>query len=101
MAHRARARAHRPEGGLHDHRRRGRCGRWLERGVSRRLGATGPPLRRRDSGRGDVRTDGRRADGQATVIADAAGPDDWQTVTWGSGTSGPLTASFAAARVRT
>jgi SRSO17 transposase len=36
----------------------------------------------------------------ATAIADAAGPGDWQTVTWGSGTHGPLTASFAAARVR-
>jgi SRSO17 transposase len=36
----------------------------------------------------------------ATVIADAAGPDDWQTVTWGTGTHGPLTASFVAARVR-
>lgn len=36
----------------------------------------------------------------AAVIADAAAPDDWHTVTWGTGTNGPLTASFVAARVR-
>jgi SRSO17 transposase len=36
----------------------------------------------------------------ATVIADTAGPSDWQTVTWGTGTNGPLTAAFVAARVR-
>ena len=36
----------------------------------------------------------------AAVIADAAGPDDWHTVTWGAGTTGALTASFVAARVR-
>ena len=36
----------------------------------------------------------------AAVIADAAAPDDWHTVTWGTGTHGPLTASFVAARVR-
>lgn len=36
----------------------------------------------------------------AAVIADAATPHDWHTVTWGAGTTGALTASFAAARVR-
>jgi DDE superfamily endonuclease len=36
----------------------------------------------------------------AAVIADAAAPDDWHTVTWGTGTTGALTASFAGARVR-
>jgi SRSO17 transposase len=36
----------------------------------------------------------------AAVIADAAGPGDWHTVTWGAGTTGALTASFVAARVR-
>ena len=36
----------------------------------------------------------------AAVIADAAAPDDWHTVTWGTGTTGALTASFATARVR-
>jgi len=36
----------------------------------------------------------------AAVIADAAAPDDWHTVTWGTGTNGPLTASFVTARVR-
>jgi SRSO17 transposase len=36
----------------------------------------------------------------AAVIADAAGPDDWHTVTWGAGTTGALTAAFVAARVR-
>lgn len=36
----------------------------------------------------------------AAAIADAAGPDNWQTVTWGTGTTGALTASFVAVRVR-
>jgi len=36
----------------------------------------------------------------ATAIADGAGPDHWQTVTWGTGTTGALTASFVAVRVR-
>ena len=36
----------------------------------------------------------------AAVIADAAAPDDWHTVTWGAGTTGAVTASCVAARVR-
>ena len=36
----------------------------------------------------------------AAVIGAAAHPNDWHTVTWGSGTTGALTASFYAVRVR-
>jgi SRSO17 transposase len=36
----------------------------------------------------------------ATAIADAIPAADWQTVTWGTGTKGPLTADFLAVRVR-
>jgi SRSO17 transposase len=43
---------------------------------------------------------GARLTATAAVIADAAAPDDWHTVTWGAGTTGALTASFAALRVR-
>jgi SRSO17 transposase len=42
----------------------------------------------------------RRAD-TAAVIADASLADAWQTITWGAGTQGPLTADFYAVRVRT
>jgi SRSO17 transposase len=45
-------------------------------------------------------TPGARLTATATVIAAAADPDDWQTVTWGAGTTGALTASFYAVRVR-
>jgi SRSO17 transposase len=36
----------------------------------------------------------------ATAFADAAPDDAWETVTWGTGTAGPLTAQFCAIRVR-
>ena len=36
----------------------------------------------------------------AIAIADAAPDDVWETVTWGPGTAGPLTAEFCALRVR-
>jgi SRSO17 transposase len=36
----------------------------------------------------------------AIAIADAAPDDVWETVTWGTGTAGPLTAEFCALRVR-
>jgi SRSO17 transposase len=36
----------------------------------------------------------------AAVLADAAFPEDWRSVTWGQSTTGPLTASFHALRVR-
>jgi SRSO17 transposase len=36
----------------------------------------------------------------ATALADAAPADAWETVTWGTGTAGPLTADFCAWRVR-
>jgi SRSO17 transposase len=36
----------------------------------------------------------------AIVIADAAPDDVWETVTWGTGTAGPLTAEFCALRLR-
>jgi SRSO17 transposase len=45
-------------------------------------------------------TTGARLTATATVIAAAALPDAWQTVTWGAGTTGGLTASFYAVRVR-
>jgi SRSO17 transposase len=45
-------------------------------------------------------TAGARRTKTATVIAAAARPDEWQTVTWGSGTTGALSASFYAVRVR-
>ena len=43
--------------------------------------------------------DVRRLDTVA-VIADAARPDEWLPITWGTGTDGPLTAAFYAVRVR-
>ena len=36
----------------------------------------------------------------ATALADSAPDDAWATVTWGTGTNGPLTARFCALRVR-
>jgi SRSO17 transposase len=36
----------------------------------------------------------------ATALADAVPEDAWETVTWGPGTAGPLTARFCAQRVR-
>lgn len=36
----------------------------------------------------------------ATALADSAPDDAWETVTWGPGTAGPLTAEFCALRVR-
>src|SRR5690606_26011963 len=36
----------------------------------------------------------------ARAIADAAPDDVWETVTWGTGSAGPLTAEFCALRVR-
>ena len=36
----------------------------------------------------------------ASVMADAVPAADWQTVTWGTGTKGPLTADFLAVRAR-
>ena len=36
----------------------------------------------------------------ANALADAAPDDAWETVTWGTGTAGPLTADFCALRVR-
>jgi SRSO17 transposase len=36
----------------------------------------------------------------ATVLATSAPDDAWETVTWGAGTAGPLTAHFCALRVR-
>ncbi len=36
----------------------------------------------------------------ATAIADSAPDDAWETVTWGAGTQGPLTARFCAVRAR-
>jgi SRSO17 transposase len=36
----------------------------------------------------------------ATVLATSAPEDAWETVTWGAGTAGPLTAQFCALRVR-
>jgi SRSO17 transposase len=46
-------------------------------------------------------TPGARRTDTASVIAAATLPQEWQTVTWGTGTSGALTASFYAVRVRT
>ena len=46
-------------------------------------------------------TPGARRTDTAAVIAAATRPTEWQTVTWGTGTSGALTASFYAVRVRT
>jgi SRSO17 transposase len=43
---------------------------------------------------------GARRTAPAAGIAAAAHPDDWQTVTWGSSTTGALTAWFYAERVR-
>ena len=37
----------------------------------------------------------------ATALATGAPDDAWETVTWGAGTAGPLTARFCALRVRT
>jgi SRSO17 transposase len=36
----------------------------------------------------------------AIALADSAPDDAWETVTWGTGTAGPLTAKFCALRVR-
>jgi SRSO17 transposase len=36
----------------------------------------------------------------AIVLAESAPDDAWETVTWGTGTAGPLTARFCALRVR-
>jgi SRSO17 transposase len=36
----------------------------------------------------------------AIALADSAPADAWETVTWGTGTAGPLTADFCALRVR-
>ena len=36
----------------------------------------------------------------AIALADSAPDDAWETVTWGTGTAGPLTAQFCALRVR-
>ena len=36
----------------------------------------------------------------AIALADSAPDDAWETVTWGTGTAGPLTADFCALRVR-
>ncbi len=36
----------------------------------------------------------------AAAIADSAPPEAWASVTWGTGTAGPLTARFCALRVR-
>lgn len=36
----------------------------------------------------------------AIALADSAPDDAWETVTWGTGTAGPLTATFCALRVR-
>lgn len=46
-------------------------------------------------------TPGARRTDTAAVIAAATRPTEWQAVTWGTGTSGALTASFYAVRVRT
>jgi SRSO17 transposase len=45
-------------------------------------------------------TPGARRTATAAVIAAAAHSDAWQTVAWGTGTTGVLTASFYAVRVR-
>ena len=45
-------------------------------------------------------TPGARLTATAAAIAAAAPLDDWQTVTWGAGTTGALTAAFYAVRVR-
>lgn len=45
-------------------------------------------------------TPGARLTATAKVIAAAAHPNAWQTVTWGAGTTGALTAAFYAVRVR-
>ena len=45
-------------------------------------------------------TAGARRTDTAAGIAAAAHPDAWHTVTWGAGTTGALTASFYAVRVR-
>ena len=68
-----------------------------------RAGSSGSGLAvwRRDSRRGDVR--GRRRAGAAVrrrAIAQSAPDDAWESVTWGTGTAGPLTARFCALRVR-
>lgn len=36
----------------------------------------------------------------AIALADSAPADAWETITWGAGTAGPLTADFCALRVR-
>ncbi len=53
--------------------------------------------------RGDLTfwTPGARRTETAAVISAAAHPADWQSVTWGTSTTGPLTASCVAVRVRT
>jgi SRSO17 transposase len=45
-------------------------------------------------------TAGAKRSDTAAVLAAAAFPEDWRSVTWGQGTQGPLTASFYAVRVR-
>ncbi len=46
-------------------------------------------------------TPGARRTETAAVLSAATHPDDWQSVTWGTSTTGPLTAAFVAKRVRT
>jgi SRSO17 transposase len=45
-------------------------------------------------------TEGAKRTDTAAVLAEAAFPEDWRTITWGQSTTGPLTASFYAVRVR-
>lgn len=47
-----------------------------------------------------LRTAAIRTAQPASAIAAGLLPEDWQRVTWGDGTKGPLTAQFAAVRVR-
>jgi SRSO17 transposase len=47
-----------------------------------------------------MRTPGARNAHAAATLADARPAEDWQRVTWGAGTKGPLMAHFLALRVR-
>ena len=71
-----------------------------QRRVPRRPRAPRPRLWRRDPRRGGVHRRGVDGPAVATALADSAPDDAWETVTWGTGTAGPLTARFCALRVR-
>ena len=101
VAYRVGADADDPAGRVHDHRRGRGCGLWEQRASSAPAwSAWDSRMASRFAGKCCAAVVGVAGTLSATAIAQSAPEDAWESVTWGTGTAGPLTARFCALRVR-